>query len=406
MIVSLFAYVFRGKQAPVTGSATDTEYTAEVVRIEQVSPHPNADRLEIARFALRGSGLSGYEVVIQKGSFRPGDLAAYFSVDCILPTDHPEFKFLTERLDGKGKTYYRLRAARLRGVFSQGLLVPQPFEKNGLGFEFGRAVADHFGVSYYRGPSEDSTPGPTAATKKPKPQPMPVYGVDSLKKCPRLFEPNEPVVITEKIHGTNFRFGHVRANDFVSRCLRLVGKRRYRFVVGSHRVIKDGGSEGHWYGEDLWSEAAEKMGLREKASRYPGHVFYGELYGYTYSGKAIQDLTYGRKPTDGPGLAIFDVSGPKGWLSYPARTAVLHDTGLSGVPVLSVGELAGEGAEGIRRFAASGLKSTLDSKTVREGVVAETWFGGSVRKKAKFVGEDYLLLKQKDPTSVHYKEAA
>src|ERR1043165_44604 len=103
----------------VREASTDTEFTAEVVRITDVYKHPNADKLEIALFELAGSGQANYECVIQTGSFKVGQLAVYFSVDCILPTDHPDFKFLTTRLDGAGKTHYRLKAARLRGVRSE-----------------------------------------------------------------------------------------------------------------------------------------------------------------------------------------------------------------------------------------------------------------------------------------------
>src|SRR5690242_2187618 len=106
--------------------STDTEFSAEVVVIHKVQPHPNADRLEIATFEMKGSGPSSYEVVVGKDEFRPGDLASYFSVDCVLPTDHPSFAFLKQRADGANKTHFRLKAARLRGVFSQGLLVPAP----------------------------------------------------------------------------------------------------------------------------------------------------------------------------------------------------------------------------------------------------------------------------------------
>src|SRR5690348_2791608 len=184
--------------AAVAGSATDTEFTAEVVKVTQILPHPNADRLEIARFELKTSGECAYEVVIQKGTAKPGDVMAYFSVDCVVPTAHPDFEFLTKRPDGAGKTHFRLRAARLRGVFSQGLLVPAP-----SGLPFGSACADHFGVTYHRASEPEGNGG--AVPSKPKPQPFPVYGVDSLKKLPRLFDEGEPVVVTEKIHGTNFR---------------------------------------------------------------------------------------------------------------------------------------------------------------------------------------------------------
>jgi RNA ligase (TIGR02306 family) len=364
--------VGRGADIAARLSRTDTEFTAEVVRVTQVLPHPGADRLEIARFELHGASESGYEVVIQKGSAKVGDLKAYFSVDCILPLAHPEFAFLASRLDGAGKTHYKLRAARLRGVFSQGLLVDAPDTH-----AFGDRVDETFGVTYYRDPEPATKNGPTAKSSTPRKQPFPIYGVDSLKKVPRLFNEGEPVLITEKIHGTNFRFGHVRR--------RFLGiPIGWKFVVGSHRVVKDASAGRGFYGEDLWTQAAERMDLARKTKDYPGHTFYGELYGYTYSGQRIQDLTYGRVPNDGPGLAVFDVLAPGGrWLGPLGRAVVCTDCDLPEVPYV-----AGTNRADVAKELAEG-KSLLAPNQIREGVVVESVEGP--RRKAKYVGQGYLM---------------
>jgi RNA ligase (TIGR02306 family) len=361
---------------------TDTEFTAEVVRISRLIPHPNADRLEIARFEMAATGETTYEVVIQKGQYKPGNLAAYLSVDCIVPTDRPEFAFLTTRLDGKGKTHYRLKAARLRGVFSQGLLVDAP-----VGKQFGESVADTFGVTYYAGVNDEPRL-PTQPSAKPKVQPAPIYGVESLKKAPRLFEDGEGVVITEKIHGCNFRFG------WVPRRIPLLGITfGWRFFIGSHRAVKGAAATGPgFYKEDLWLDAAKSYDLARRTKDYRGYVFYGELFGYTKSGTPIQELTYGRSKSAGPGLVVFDVLQPGGtWMDPFRRRAVVADIGLDHAPLL---ELTTWGPQ-CYDHARSGLRSTLDAGTIREGFVVET--DGSrpgPRRKAKFVGEDYLLSKK------------
>ncbi len=353
---------------------TDTEFSAEIVKVTRVLPHPNADRLEILRFEMKGIGETTYEVVSQKGTFSPGDLATYFSVDCLLPTSHPDFKFLTERLGGKGKEFYRLKAARLRGVFSQGLLVPAP---SACGF--GEQVAEWFGVTYYRRPEPGEPTGTPGKPGKPhKGQPMPIYGVDSLKKLPRLFEEGELVCVTEKIHGTNFRFGWVRR--------KVLGiPFGWKFVVGSHRVIKEG-QNNHFYGEDLWSMYAEKNNLAERTKGYRGFIFYGELYGYTYSGQKIQDLTYARIPAQGPGLAIFDVKTSKGWLDPDERFALCDELDLEHVPWM----FHTEWDSGLLSVAEG--KSLLAPNQIREGIVVESY--SAPRRKAKYVAEQYLLRKE------------
>lgn len=396
MLAFLGAFLkrFRRSSAPTTtpiSSALDTEFTAEVVRITQVIPHGNADKLEIARFEMRGIGETSYEVVVGKGTVAVDDLAAYLSVDCIVPTAHPAFEFLTKRLDGAGKTHYRLKAARLRGVYSQGLLVALKADeaKDISHLQFGDSVASLLGITYHRPNEPGESQGPTAPSgKKPLSQPMAVYGVDSLKKSPRLFEEGEPVVISEKIHGTNFRFGWVPR--------KLLGVRvGWKFVVGSHRVIKGQGGDNHWYrdadgvGEDLWMQAAQRMKLAEKTKGFKGHAFYGELFGHTYTGGKIQDLTYGRKSDEGPSLAIFDVKMHAGdrWLTYDERQALLGAVGLPSVPILTI---AVPWSPDLLTMAEG--KSTLDKGTIREGIVVESMTGA--RRKAKFVSQGYLLRKE------------
>ena len=56
----------------------------------------------------------GYTACVAKGLFRPGDLAAYLPPDSLVP-DTPEFAFLGE--------HRRIKVRRLRGIYSQGLLI-------------------------------------------------------------------------------------------------------------------------------------------------------------------------------------------------------------------------------------------------------------------------------------------
>jgi len=88
------------------------ELKVEVVEIEEVIPHENADRLELAK-------VYGYYVVVGLGEYKAGDHAVYFPVDSILPDDLRDFIFT----GGKITPVSRIRAAKIRGAVSQGLLV-------------------------------------------------------------------------------------------------------------------------------------------------------------------------------------------------------------------------------------------------------------------------------------------
>ena len=90
-------------------------FRVEVTRIDGVLPHPNADRLELVR-------IRGWKAVAAKGVHAAGETVVYIPEDAVVP--HPVLEALG--LTGKlaGKEHNRVKAIRLRGELSQGLLVP------------------------------------------------------------------------------------------------------------------------------------------------------------------------------------------------------------------------------------------------------------------------------------------
>ena len=100
---------------------------ASIVKICKVSPIENADRLEVAE--MEGKG---WKVVIQKGEFNVGDEAVYFEIDSFLNPDDERYAFLRERclrrfVSKSGNVLregIRIKSIKLRGVISQGLLLP------------------------------------------------------------------------------------------------------------------------------------------------------------------------------------------------------------------------------------------------------------------------------------------
>lgn len=83
--------------------------TAE--KIVKIEPIEGADLIEKAT-------VLGWELVIKKGEFKEGDLAAYIQIDTVVPNT-PQFEFMNAR-------HFRVRTIKLRGQVSQGLLVPLP----------------------------------------------------------------------------------------------------------------------------------------------------------------------------------------------------------------------------------------------------------------------------------------
>lgn len=87
---------------------------ATIETILHITPHQNADRLEIAQ-------VLGWQSVIKKGEFRPGDRVVFVAIDTVLPPA-PWSQFLTSQSHPDHPI--RLKTARLRGEYSQGLILP------------------------------------------------------------------------------------------------------------------------------------------------------------------------------------------------------------------------------------------------------------------------------------------
>src|SRR5690606_32082288 len=91
---------------------------ASIVTIENLSPIPEADLIEVAT-------VKGWKVVVKKNEFEVGDLAVYCEIDSFLPI-REEFEFLrkTSYRKMRGIEGFRLKTIKLRGQISQGLLLP------------------------------------------------------------------------------------------------------------------------------------------------------------------------------------------------------------------------------------------------------------------------------------------
>ena len=115
---------------------------ASIQRIWKVGPIEGADRIELAH-------VLGWQCVVNKGQFKPMDLAVYFEVDSFLPVA-PQFEFLRtssyRKTDIMGEGF-RLKTMNFRGQISQGLLLPlNEFPKIPEGADVGTDVTEILGV--------------------------------------------------------------------------------------------------------------------------------------------------------------------------------------------------------------------------------------------------------------------
>ena len=94
-------------------------------RVREIIPIEGADKIELVK-------VGGWQCIVSKGKFEVGDVGMFFEIDSLLPMT-PVFEFLKPRgtkkmfVDGREFEGYRLRTIKLKGQFSQGLLL-QPEE--------------------------------------------------------------------------------------------------------------------------------------------------------------------------------------------------------------------------------------------------------------------------------------
>jgi RNA ligase (TIGR02306 family) len=94
-----------------------------VQAIANLTPIENADNIELAR-------VLGWNVIVGKGQFTVGQKVGYFEIDSFLPASDKRFAAFQPRgqninvnEDGSEELGHVLRTAKMRGVYSQGLIM-------------------------------------------------------------------------------------------------------------------------------------------------------------------------------------------------------------------------------------------------------------------------------------------
>lgn len=357
-----------------------------------MKPHPNADKLDIAT-------IEGWSCVCGKGEFPgAGTLALYIPIDSVLPGTVEQTLFANSKVKPNNG---RIRTVKIRGEISQGMLVsldkfPQVPRKKGFD------ASELLGITKYRPPAASWEPREKTANKvKTKKSPNPNFhkytDLENIKWYTNVFEEGEPVAITEKIHGTNFRAGYVKTevNTWWKRVKKFFGVlAEYEFVHGSRNVqlhVWENG-KGTYYGKDLYRQAAEDYGLKGKL--LGGEVVYGEVYG-----TGIQkNYNYGCKNEERK-LVVFDVMKDGKYLNHEELVLFCRARQLPMVPTLYTGPFSMD----VLKTLTEGDSVLAPEQKVREGCVVrpleERNQDGLGRKILKSINPLYLL--RDDNTDFH-----
>eukprot|EP01138_Halocafeteria_seosinensis_P002917 gb/GECG01002980.1/.p1 GENE.gb/GECG01002980.1/~~gb/GECG01002980.1/.p1 ORF type:complete len:347 (+),score=29.12 gb/GECG01002980.1/:1-1041(+) len=89
---------------------------ATVEKVAHLEPIPDADRLELAT-------VLGWRCIVKKGDFSIGDWCIMVYIDAEVDVNSEPFSFLPTKQANK-EGWLRIRTIKLRGVYSQGLVIP------------------------------------------------------------------------------------------------------------------------------------------------------------------------------------------------------------------------------------------------------------------------------------------
>ncbi len=247
------------------------------------------------------------------------------------------------------------RAAKLRGIFSEGLLIP--VDENFTG-NVGDDYSEYFGVTKYEYPIPLGMSGeiesPIGHYKFPSPE--------NLKRYQDVLIEGEEVVACEKLHGTNFTV--LVDADGVTH-------------IGSHNYF--------WRNSETNKNLVYIRAYHENTALQklpPGIQVFGEIYG-------VQDIKYGLK-NGNIGIALFAVRRYRQFLNYIDFVAFCEEFSLPRVPVLYIGAYSWEAV-----FGFNNANSLLSPDCIMEGVVVQPLIERTHpeigRVVLKLISDRYLL---------------
>jgi len=361
---------------------------AYVEKIGSLVEIPGADNIELAL-------IGGWQAITKKGEYKEGDLVVVATTDAVIPQVLSDLMEVTNYLR-KGQ---RVRTVKLRGVYSECLIIPTKYIP-GYGDQYyeGMDMMEKMGITKYEPPVKMVQ---LASGRKFKYHQNPFFRVyhkfPNQKNVPDMFNEEDEVVITRKLHGTNARYGVVRKKKLSlwDRVKLFFGNKwaAFEYVYGSHNVEKGSDSQG-FYATDVWSTIDNKYGIRNslwkhvKDTYFPeqltsGVIIYGEIYGVGIQ----KNYDYGMNDIKFAGFDV-EVNGKyEGHLEEDTHFSCLN---LPKVDLLYQGLWSKE--EQDKYVFKNFIKG---SKIPHEGIVVKS-VTGDRHKVSKVINPDYLIYGEKN----------
>lgn len=382
---------------------------AHVEQIVDIQPIPDADKIEVAT-------ILGWKVVIAKAdNFHIGDKVIYIEIDSKVP-ERPEFEFLRDRK-------FRVRTIRLRGQYSQGLIMPIKILGN-KDYDIGTDVTKELGITYYIPEDNvrkaDKVPKSVRyqsmaarhknlfkkqpfrwlmkrewgrrilfmffGKKKDNPKSFPtkfafVHKTDEtrIEAMPWLLGYEKPLIVTEKLDGTSSTY-----------ILERIKKNKYEFWVTSRNIRQlDEGQDCYHEYNIYWAMAHKyniEAHLREYLEAHP------ELQYVCIQGESVGSVQGNPLKLQEDDLYIFNfIDSARGRISSIEGKEIVESWDMKWVPILDTNFMMPKDMEEFKVMATA--KSVVNSKVLREGIVLRD---PTCDLSFKNVSREFLMKHQDD----------
>lgn len=291
-----------------------SEHVGYVVQIQELKPHSNADRLQIA-VIFGASVIVGLDV-------KAGDLGIYFPIDLQLSEEYCTQNNLVRKKDENGNNIggyldpdkRNIRAMKLRGEQSEGLFMPLESLKytGATKFEVGNKIDVVNGHEICRKyiPKVQVRQGRAIEGNRTRKHHVPIAPLfaehadtEQLAYNMGAFKPGDLIEITLKMHGTSGRTGYLPKfqgykRTFWDKIFRREGTPIYDwgYVTGTRRcVINDFNDGGGFYGDNAFREPHARF---FEGKLHKGETVYYEIVGFTNTGAPIMGQVANSKISD------------------------------------------------------------------------------------------------------------
>ena len=279
-----------------------SEHCGYVVKIKELKPHPNANKLQLTTFFG--------ETVCVDLNVQLDDIGIYFPSDLQLSLEYCDINNLCRtKADGSPDTGYldrekrNIKAIRLRGEKSYGIYMPiSSLEFTGIDLHElvvgapitvinGHVIAEKY-IPRSNNSAHSHFSGNRTRKKKAPIAPLFAEHADTEQLAYNLgaFKSGDYVEITLKMHGTSQRTGYLPRLTGYKRTLwdRITRKEGtpvydYGCVSGTRRTVLEDYSGGY-YGDNAFREPHSKV---FEGKLHKGETVYYEVVGFTTSGQPI-----------------------------------------------------------------------------------------------------------------------